>query len=573
MKVSSFSSASEKAVVYSHIAKDIAALKESIRVLRVQHNLLNITARLPDELMERIFFWNFLMQRKSEKNYWIRVAGVCTEWRRVALCCPQLWTVVRSCRRKRWVTEVKSTDSRARAQNLLDTLTKAAPILEYLKADMNTDFENIHHLPEGLFDHTAPKLRKLVLRNCSIPSSSPILPGITTLTLKCLFGGLTLSQLIDLLQAARNIKKLELCRPCSFNEDDRQLRRSSSSSKRHVVLHHLNHLTIIEEGVECAILLSSISCPSATHIQVQPRLPRGRGFDAVPELQEELATCISPVNRLTIMNITGMERSILLLHSKRGKRNDNQVPSDLTLEIEMHDNTLWMLKSLIHTFALIDLQCLEMKSWVPPDFLLGEFGDLPSLHTVDVKLRPSAMIRALMRDVSQQEAQDWFDNIPIKSAKVSASTQRIDEHQEQSSERSEALEQSGASDGDAEDGSDTSQSESSWHRKSRMTPPRRFSHFKDETKLSAVPTTPGARSFKALKTLKFDDDCYFDDIDTTFLAIALHVRHTRHSPLHELSVKQSTHSSLTADRDVDSMRRSVSLLQWDVEHLEDDVEG
>ncbi|KNZ78087.1 hypothetical protein J132_02277 [Termitomyces sp. J132] len=513
MKVSSFSSASEKAIVYSHIAKDIAALKESIRVLRVQHNLLNITARLPDELMERIFFWNFLMQRKSEKNYWIRVAGVCTEWRRVALCCPQLWTVVRSCRRKRWVTEViiprstgfplhisvsvnqqsrkvfpqvlhqmhriyklkvKSTDSRARAQNLLDTLTKAAPILEYLKADMNTDFENIHHLPEGLFDHTAPKLRKLVLRNCSIPSSSPILPGITTLTLKCLFGGLTLSQLIDLLQAARNIKKLELCRPCSFNEDDRQLRRSSSSSKRHVVLHHLNDLTIIEEGVECAILLSSISCPSATHIQVQPRLPRGRGFDAVPELQEELATCISPVNRLTIMNITGMERSILLLHSKRGKRKDNQVPSDLTLEIVMHDNTLWMLKSLVHTFALIDLQCLEMKSWVPPDFLLGEFGDLPSLHTVDVKLRPSAMIRALMRDVSQQEAQDWFDNIPIKSAKVSASTQRIDEHQAQSSERSEALEQSGASDGDAEDGSDTSQSESSWHRKSRMTPPRRF---------------------------------------------------------------------------------------------------
>ncbi|KAG6860806.1 hypothetical protein C0995_007386 [Termitomyces sp. Mi166 len=178
-----------------------------------------------------------------------------------------------------------------------------------------------------------------------------------------------------------------------------------------------------------------------------------------------------------------------------------------------------------------------------------------------VKSQPYVLIRALIRDCSRQQVQDWFTNIPDEWVNPSLSAEEIEEDKSESSERSEAVGQSvELTDDDGEDGSDTSSSDSeySWRELTASLNRRRFTHYRDDTKLSAVCVSPGAQCFKALKTLKFDN-CHFDDIDTTLLAAALHVRYTRHSPLQELSVQNSTHSSLTANRDV-AMRILFALV-------------
>jgi hypothetical protein len=98
--VSAFSSPDDLKNAYNRIKDEIKGLKSAIKAWRHRHNTLNITARLPPEILLAIFSYVQVavptchqMPWQHSRFAWIRqVAHVCSHWRSIALECPSLWT-------------------------------------------------------------------------------------------------------------------------------------------------------------------------------------------------------------------------------------------------------------------------------------------------------------------------------------------------------------------------------------------------------------------------------------------------------------------------------------------------
>ena len=79
--VSAFSPPEDRNTAYVHIKKEIQALGAAIRTLKVRHNSLSTTSRLPPELLSRIF--EFLARgennKAKQKPDWIGISYVCSQ--------------------------------------------------------------------------------------------------------------------------------------------------------------------------------------------------------------------------------------------------------------------------------------------------------------------------------------------------------------------------------------------------------------------------------------------------------------------------------------------------------------
>ncbi|KAG6855799.1 hypothetical protein H0H87_010752 [Tephrocybe sp. NHM501043] len=281
LAVSCFADEAVRKSARFQIDRDITTLTQSILALKTKYNSLSTIARLPPEVLAGIFTWNLSMQRRHRNSRWIRVASVCSWWRRVALDCPQLWSFIRNTN-VNWITQVvlprsgnvplyaRFTQARDETfdvfrpaleqmhrfceidlcddtynqgmQQLLNNLINPSPMLRHLKVTALRS-QSMHQLPDNLFGAMAPNLRTLKLQSCTIPTTCPLISGLTKLVLVKLDSDrLPAPQLLALLNRATNLEKLKLedvCRTSDDNEDD-SIHLSLPSNS----LIHLNDLVI-----------------------------------------------------------------------------------------------------------------------------------------------------------------------------------------------------------------------------------------------------------------------------------------------------------------------------------------
>ncbi|KAG6833352.1 hypothetical protein H0H87_008528 [Tephrocybe sp. NHM501043] len=537
----------DRSAAQHQILIDIETLKSSILALRTRYNSLSQIARLPDELLAKIFTWNLSMQRKDDAIPWIKVARVCTWWRRVALNCPHLWSFIRKrgtkwltqivlprsgdvplhinvilFRRQSWeglwavlndihrVRELKFEDDESapvRVEKLLASFTSAAPLLESFKFDASRRTV-MHELPENLFGGTAPKLTTLKLSRCTIPTSCSFIPQLTRLVLEHfdLENGLSLSQLLTILVRAPNLEKLKLKDPCRLTETDLDPILSPSSHSP-IIMNRLRTLVIHGDLPGCVIILSHLKHPTASCLEVILDSWRQtvRNPVILRTFLQEMASCLSSVRHLVI---TGSEDFYgLEIHGQRQVPAGNNSP----FYLEFRYISLEDLKIFLDSLPMAHLNILEVNhEQMSPNFWLSHFGELPLLNTILVKRGGPGFIQALLCGIPEKELDyPTAENV---------------------------------------EGHDYS----------------RWELSKDDF---GITTSSEQRplSFVDLKAL---DIQFWSDrspsLDTALLANILTARGARGSPLLHLSVSSSTHYSLSADQDVARIREVVDSVEWNV---------
>ncbi|KAG6885434.1 hypothetical protein C0993_001751 [Termitomyces sp. T159_Od127] len=579
MDVSCHSSRKTKEAAYDQIQSDIFTLNSSIVALKKYHNSLNNTARLPDELLARIFTWNLSMQRKDGEVPWIRVAAVCTSWRRVALNCPQLWSFIRH-RRTSWITEVllpRSGDvplhinvtlfrrvtweglrkaleemhrirelaftdkyvAPVRIDKLLSGLTDPAPILESFRVDTGSR-QNIHRLPDNLFGGFAPKLRKLKLKSCIMPTSSPLLSGITILVLEDLDTCLSFSKLVTLLRGTPNVETLKLKRACKFTLRSGKIVRPSP--KVTVELSHLRRLVMRETVIGCGIFLSHICHASRlARLEIEPH---ECDANEAQVLGHQLAARMSSVSHLTVLS-----RGKLEIYGQWEEK--NKPPTDLEFYIQLpglSDYRSDATKVILSILPLANIRSLRTTCKLALDFWLERFADMTYLNTICVESYPAELIEELVTGISKSE--------------LRAMLTRTDPRERAEAGLASHIGDDGSVSGDqiASTGAElTEQSETSENEQLGQEPCWSI--------LATLPSVPGPLRFVALKNLQIRSWRFGSSgLDTNLLAAMLEARGIRGSTLQKLSIEQSIHYSQNADEDLARIRRIVGSVTWDVEN-------
>ncbi|KAG6908493.1 hypothetical protein DXG01_004427 [Tephrocybe rancida] len=531
--VSCFSERYVKRTAYSQIKKDIATLKRSILALKERYNTLNITARLPDELLAQVFKWNLSMQLDDKKTPWLQVSGVCTVWRRVALACPHLWSFIRQ-RGMKWLKQVilpRSMDvplhigvtlhrrqglqgllvalkeihrvreltvlddasDPVRIHNLLAGFTKAAPMLEIL--NVNTwNLRIVYQLPDNLFNNAAPNLRTLRLTSCTIPPTCPLLSGLTTLVMDDLSSneGKSLLQLMVVLAAAPNLENLKLRNPIIFEYYDAP---NLPSPATRISLLRLKRLVLGGELASSLSILSGLNHPATTQIELSGYVPFGimqshRDIVAARSLSDELSSCLGSIH---LLKITGSkDHPISDVYGRRGD-------DDSERHLHISHFSLDVLETLFKPFRP---EVLEVHYRLPVDFWLDTFGKTLGLKAIHIEGEAPELIEALGTSISDAE-------LAIVA---------MDEHMSQ----------------------------------------------------GALPPRPdplrGHLRFNSLRSLQIRSwNGKAPAFDITLLGNTLHARAVRGFKLRQLSAKQCTHYLPTnADEDVSRIFGAVESVNWDV---------
>ncbi|TFY73441.1 hypothetical protein EWM64_g10571 [Hericium alpestre] len=242
--------------------------------LKTQRNALLPISRLPPEVLSQIFQYIAVVEQSYPRTRyfppflgssgtlgWIKITHVCRQWRDVALADSRLWAktvcalpsatpemLQRSgtapitinhdfsyYRNKSRILksvqlalthiartkEIRISANKRILTNIVDSLQdNPAPILETLElclsADARTGFfyESVH-LPARICSST-PRLRNLILDNCSIPWDSPLLRNLTHLEVRLLTFCMpevllpTIPQLITILSRCPDLQTLVL---------------------------------------------------------------------------------------------------------------------------------------------------------------------------------------------------------------------------------------------------------------------------------------------------------------------------------------------------------------------------
>ncbi|TFY54182.1 hypothetical protein EVG20_g9817 [Dentipellis fragilis] len=220
------------------IAQDMCEIEQVLSILKMRQNTLTPIHRLPADIFADIFSFLVVLEPPtapttqysvahptvSESLGWVRIIHVCRRWRTIALDQPMLWSNVsfelpllmdamlersrgallhirkdfmsgRSDKKclDRVGFVLISESSRVRCINLTFPYTAWDDILQYFRGfaprleslslsrvGMALD-KSVQVLPAAVFDGSAASLRRLCLRNCSIPWTSPFLPGLSHL--------------------------------------------------------------------------------------------------------------------------------------------------------------------------------------------------------------------------------------------------------------------------------------------------------------------------------------------------------------------------------------------------------
>ncbi|KAG5638834.1 hypothetical protein H0H81_009605 [Sphagnurus paluster] len=299
--VSCLSSYEDRQAAYTQISLAIDAaevsikeLNNSILALKRRHNSLSLIARLPPELLGRIFVWNAEMQRGIAKMPWIKVSFVCSHWRSVSLRNPEMWTNITTLRSEDLTKLVLSRSAvipldvdfeiydyktlisvraalqeipRARnvelkAQNYIHlhevvfNLDDSFPppikppnlILERLK--ISSPYEEDVLLSAHIFSYQAPQLRTLELEGIRIsPKNFLLLSGLTTLYLKLGhqnpdISAPHLSEVFFIIEASPNIENLALENMHGQSDDLDPQRIAHLPRLQHISLHYYDFLSI-----------------------------------------------------------------------------------------------------------------------------------------------------------------------------------------------------------------------------------------------------------------------------------------------------------------------------------------
>ncbi|KAG6824723.1 hypothetical protein H0H92_006019 [Tricholoma furcatifolium] len=562
----------------------------------MRYNTLSITARLPDELLERIFMWNMSLQRKDKYMRYIRVAFVCSSWRRIALHCSALWSFIRPeqidteglvanillPRSKNAPLHVKASLTPNLTSNqailrvleefhrirelsfscrnmefyphsslgeIIPRLTYPAPALE--KFVFHAYFFNGDcHLPPNLFDNHAPKLTTLKLRFCAIRPDWPLLAGLTTLKLTSCDLSIELS--ITLLKATPNLTKLSLGDVCRSD--------STQPPADRVILPHLEELEIQDNQV--VKLLSCITHPSTTLIIIASYSVYSPDF--LYTLGQQVAMCIPYVYHLGLFR---RRRSYFLNILGWRSQNDS---SPSVRAVVGHARTLHGLRSLLKALPLTRLEELRVDAKLPAGFWVEMFGSLTSLESIHGEGDSSQLLRALLCGISQSELARCAlmhnggskGDLPssqleldVDKGDVEMKTEHalleIDDEEEVlrwELDEPELQEEEGTPEGEG-----------------ALEAVRAETSFSDTLATLRLRRTPGPLFFVNVYFLTLTSwNSGSHPLDTTLLAALLHARDARGLKLRSLDVTGSTHYSRNAKKDVERIWEIVEYGDWDV---------
>ncbi|KAG6808858.1 hypothetical protein H0H92_002561 [Tricholoma furcatifolium] len=593
--VSCFSGNKTRTFACTQIQRDIDVLTRTAQELKTRYNSLSITARLPDELLERIFMWNMSIQRKDKYMRYIRVAFVCATWRRIALDCSPLWSFIRQeqletdglvanvllPRSKNAAlhikTHLKSEESWSpifyhmldelhrirelsfscddfyfpfpKLHDIMSRLCRPAPLLEKLVVYANLSGLDCC-LPSNLFDNHAPKLKTLKLTVCTIRVDSPLLVGLTTL--KLWSTGLSIEQLITLLQATPNLKNLNLRDACRSDPV------AQPPPITTVTLPYLDLFILSEDSG--AQILSCITHPSTTSLIVSSD-SLYHTSEYLCALGQQLATCMSYIHHLIIFH-QSRDYHLEIYGRRIGA---DGYSSSIICTVVCHAKTLDHLKILLNTLPLDQLYSLRVVAKLPTGFWIEMFGDLPFLHEISAEGESSQLLRALLCGISQSELAKYLlirDGDPM----------------DEDSSGSEAEMDADESDvamylttGYVPFGPDDEVEVLYWDSETDIREdgaPKdgcKETSFTDTLAKLRLRRTPATLFFTSLLSLEIDSwNSRSHPLDTTLLAALLYVRDARGSPLDNLNVTHSTHYSPDAEIDVDRMWDFVPEVFWRV---------
>ncbi|KAG6907436.1 hypothetical protein DXG01_008901, partial [Tephrocybe rancida] len=253
LDISCHSSEIDKATAYTQIANDIELLQSTILKLRSRHNSLSLVARLPPEILGKVFIsLASIYKERSPKNPWIKVSFVCAYWRQTALDCPELWsTVLRHGDGSQYVSTMLSRsrdhplsvefsysdlapDAMAHilkqlhrvqyldlthncdggtcdAVPIISQLTAPAPLLKSFSVGC-FGAKAVQYLPDHLFASTTLQIRSMHLNAWMISADVSPFDGLERLVLSNLGeqGGPRLNEIFSLARKAPNLKDLVL---------------------------------------------------------------------------------------------------------------------------------------------------------------------------------------------------------------------------------------------------------------------------------------------------------------------------------------------------------------------------
>ena len=211
--------------------------------MKVKQGDKMITARLPPEVLSTIFRYLVVAgvypTRPGHRNiHWIQVTHVCTHWRRVALDCPDLWTIdiplslpklakemlnrskmapltiattvfPEKCLHPKSINSTLA-DSMIRIQTFSNrALIKPAPLLKSFSiycAESSPDM-----LPKGIFSGEAPRLREVALGNCTLDWDEPFLSTLKLESMSILHSArLSMDGLMSVLSRMPDLRTLVL---------------------------------------------------------------------------------------------------------------------------------------------------------------------------------------------------------------------------------------------------------------------------------------------------------------------------------------------------------------------------
>jgi hypothetical protein len=315
--VTAFSGRAALRPAYTQIKEEIEWLEAAITVWKVRYNTLNITQRLPPEVLSLIFKSVAAHFHGAGCNQmeWIKITHVCTRWRRVALDCPTLWTTfsiptsslhptfaeiimersknmlltvhihIRVITLNQWqrqlIRMVLAEMSRIRelflhdggyreemVQMLPDFFKGPIPLLESFKMFFNQTacigYPLNYKLPNDFFPGQTHRLRELELQGCSHPSDFSCLSGLTTLKVSHVPDGSkpSVEQVLTGLHNMPDLENLDLCQALSSDPAN------TASDIPHVSLPRLTHIHIASGLRECASLVSRLIYPSTDFVSL-----------------------------------------------------------------------------------------------------------------------------------------------------------------------------------------------------------------------------------------------------------------------------------------------------------------
>ncbi|KAG6916679.1 hypothetical protein DXG01_005852 [Tephrocybe rancida] len=416
------SSTDTKAMAYAQIKSDIDLMQKWILKLKYRHNSLSHIARLPPEILGNIFTSLMYMHDgdHSCKTPWIKVSFVCSYWRRTALNCPELWSVVKPGNGEEYLStmnprtgefplsvshwghhlESDSVDHiiqqmhRIRrldlanhhcrhfeciAHKVVPRLTGLGPVLESFHLKSCSRITYVEYLPDDVFSGTTSQIREIHLVGWMLPSQSMPFGSLKALTLMNLTSGDAprFHQLLDVLHNVPNVVRLVLKR--AF--------RHGAHEPREVV--HLPFLQFLDiEGLFPAVhtLYSHIHYPITANVRLAPMRSRDNDRSSSEETANLHALTESASSRVVIRSA----------HIKVGRNHfdmsfsrDGSMATEETstmFDLPYKYVPLPLVRSLFEGLQLAQLQYLSVERLeLTGDVWHSVFGRLPFLTTIAVR--------------------------------------------------------------------------------------------------------------------------------------------------------------------------------------------